>query len=95
MAVTDAHGGGLDLGVAEAHVQDPYRSEDERSELAQLVAEVRRLQERRAVAAHLIKLAIEHGVSQGASNLLHEAQQVRVCLLPRPTRHCAGHIGTT
>jgi hypothetical protein len=51
----------------------PYTYEDARDDMGKLIATVKRLEEQRAVAARLIKLAIVHGASPSAQDWLNDA----------------------
>ena len=51
----------------------PYSYEDARDDMLTLITMVRQFEEQRAVVAHLIKLALRHGTSQGATDRLKDA----------------------
>lgn len=65
----------IDLEAVAAHLTGvgPYTYEDARDDMGKLIATVNRLEEQRAVVAHLIKLAILHGASQLAKDRLNDA----------------------
>jgi hypothetical protein len=65
----------IDLEAVAAHLSGvgPYTYDDARYDMGNLIARVKRLEEQRVVVAHLIKLAILHGVSPAAEDRLNDA----------------------
>lgn len=71
------NGEALDVGALATrlaeHASYAYTFEDAKRDMRSLIAWVEKLEEREAVVAHLIKLAIDHGVSPRALDRLNDA----------------------
>jgi hypothetical protein len=67
----------FDLQALSAHVMNGstymYTSDEAKQDLRLLIATVKVLEQRQAAAAHLIRLAIGHGVSPAALDRLDDA----------------------
>jgi hypothetical protein len=91
-----AHDEALDVGALATrlaeHASYTYTFEDAKQDMRSLIAWVEKLEDRQAVVAHLIKLAIDHGVSPAALDRLNDALDELEPAADEPSANGKAHL---